>query len=1727
MKKHFTSIGYKGIQFRSLLTLLALCMSALTYAQGPTISYPTAAADLTRAYGQSNLTVKLVFNAVCNGTVRIGLPASVTYAGTVAKSGGTAGVNIAYSGGTAQAPEFSISGVTAIGDEITFTVARQAGCGALASAKDSVYFIAGAGCSDASETVGSVNTYNLLAPTLSLVANPAMTNAVLDTTATRTHTVMNGGNGALDTLRFYVVYPGGGIENSSGTNTITANGTNFTPSGTSGDTLFYKIFGATLFGGDNLLTTGETVTITEPIRVNQCNAMTYYGAYWGINDATRCQMAHSSTSISMAIGVPNFNSITGTRVGYVDKCTPFDITLEFKNNGTGNPKAAAMRDLLVKVGEYYSSGYALRFLDTNMIMLSNPRINGTAIPSSNVYWNASKIYNIELEDLLTSDPDGAGVGLEDLDGDGYYDDLVAGKSFTLTLTFTNKCNLPCGYDKVLAYLGATFDYRTACANKLSTRGVSANNNSGLNYIQEESFTGIGYLPANTIGGTPFRFQARHSYYTNVSDFDNVNTRYRWKIALTPGFSVSGTGNPKYGTTSVSYSIISGGGSGVDTIEYTSSSAVLDTFGIDLVYTCGTSGAKTIYYALEKIDNISTGCMCNGKLFCASITTTTFCPSPCPAGPSNYIPTVRRADGSLGWTDYTLSTRQTASAISAYDLSKALYLDTILIYSSAKQNTNFDNLHLELILPKTTYSPTGLDKLTPIRVISQFYRAGTLISTCTTSVASMAASTSTVQDIDFDLSACVAALPGGTMLVGDSVFSIASYVVATNAGLPQHDIQSGERNFYYSLDASSVKQYCHNPVPEMYLTGTYSLNGTNAFIASGCNNSKLGSETNYLARRFDAAGQYFQNEYRPAFYIDSIIAVIPTGYDYVKAVYQPNLGGPSINPLLPTTISGKTYKYVNPGTWPVPGITVSNTYGLTIPFTVAPTCATVNNENINFKFFIRDYYYAYAGAATPSGLSYEILYPNNGTSNGKTSAILYNTASQPEINLSNLTGTVQSVFVTEHWDIRISNPSLQTAPYIWIAIPNHSNITVSSVQSLPSLTTISPIAYAGGQWYQLSTSGLASGDNLNYRINFTYTNCSVDSLKVYGGWNCSSYPADPSAYTCGKDSLFLVVDPKPSQVQLSMLRQPGGGSAIDLCTTDSMRIVINSAQAANLISPYLIFYPPTGLTVLSPVRVEYPRGSGDYQNATLTPLGGGGYKIDLTSHSGIGTNGILGTVNANPSYVPLGADREAVATIRFSTDCDFVSGTVFNFNVYGKQPCGADAIDNGSNILTSALNITGAGVLGGAGLAMTFGGATTVSCGTPATLSCTTTPTTVASAAGDTVIYTLPLGMGYAGALTAGFTATTSGGGGAPVIVKIPMPAGTAAGTAINYNFDVICEGGGCGAVNIQAAYQRNGAILSCGGSPCPSSSRVIIANNTSPDITLQKPSLALNNVQLLSGSAWLQAGYEANAVRVVYTNNGTEAYSPADTIEFFCNSSATTPFAKKPLTKSLAIGASDSDTYTVMMPMGACSPGDEVVVRLRTQTASGTLQCLCNPSQYAMAGVPLPLGILSFDAQAQDCAVNLNWKLSEEKAAQSQRIEIERSQAGGDFERITQLGAKERSYIDVSPSSGIWLYRIKVLDHYGKAEYTRSQKVQTQLCEGSKVNVYPNPAQDKVQVVLQGSSSVQTYVLYDMMGKRILEGSLKANTNNTLDLSQLAKGSYRLSIFIDGQMSQHAIQLVK
>lgn len=1690
---------YTGFLF---LTVLFVCPLNELKSQILTPTYPAAAQTLTMGYGTGTLTVQIGFTSTCNNdTVTILLPQSVTYVpGSVSKISGSQTIaegNIT----NLRTPKFVISNVSGTGD-ITFTIQRRASCGNLASGKDSV--IVKGSCGTAQEISGIVNTYNIYSPSLSLSPPSSIVDAVIRRIYDRTITITNGGNGDADTLYFYVVYPSQGIVNRTGTNTLTANGVNFVPWKTNGDTLFYKFFGATIFGGNNLLSNGETITITEPIKIAKCNTNTSYAVGWGISNKKVCSYATGNASVSMATAVPNFTAINMTNTGYTDKCTSYDVNVTLTNGGTGNDTAAAMFDVKLYWGYCYpSSPTVWSGFNTAMMTISNGRINGNTISSFTI---SGSMAQMDLNNLFTTDPDGAG-GLEDLDGDGFYDDLRRGNSVTYTITLTNKCSYNCNTDRQ-HYPGASIEYRSMCA---GSKILSACRY--FNHISEEhesSFSTTGYVPANIQGGVPFRVNLKFGRYENYSGYSNANSRYRYFLKLPAGVSVSGTGNPRYGFTSVSYVQSN------DTVFIQSGSNIEDSASITLVFTCGSSGTKTFNYGVQKIQNIITGCFCRSDMACGSMHALAICPGPCPAGPTTYIPVVRRTDGSLGWTNSTMSVRQSASAISAYDLSKALYLDTIQITGSAIQNSSVTNLHVELTLGRTGTT----NKLAPLDIAARIYRSGSMVAAYTISSYTDNSSGGN-QVTDWDLSS---GLPSGTMLPGDSVITVSRYVVADNVTLPQQDIQSGGTWNYYSI-ISATREGCNNPVPEMYLVGTHLVDGRNGWAAAGCN--AVSDNRSHLARRFNTSGVLFLNEYRPSFFIDSIVVTYPPTYTIGAA----NATTFATGTLTPSAIRGRTYVYSNPGNWqPVP-LTVTNTYGAFLTYTMLPSCKSATNQVHNVKFYIRDYYYVLSTKSVyPT--AYKYILGNNSNNIASTPAgisqtIVYTSAQKPVLGAQNLTGTVTGIQKQHYWDIQLNNTGLSAAPYVWLSIdkPAGGGIAVDSVVSLTANTQLTANGYGvSGNWYRVSQAGIAVAGVHNLRVYFKYSNCAADSLLLRSGWNCSGWPSpDPASDTnvCSQTSTYVKVVPANSEVQLSVARQPGNGGTISLCTKDSIIVQVNSAQAANLISPRVEVYAPTGVTISSSAMVEYPLGSGNWQSVTGTAISGG-LNVNLNSHTGIGSNGLPGTI-LNPGA----SGRQAALKLYYNTDCSITSGSSFTFKTYGNKPCGQAATGNGVVTKSNGVNITDATVSGGVGVTITLSN-DTFRCGTPTrTLSLSSTPVTTPTQIGDTVIYTLPEGLSYAGNFVAGTNCVTCAASSSPgtlpntTLVKIKLHPGISSGTALQYSFDAQVDmTKGCGNTQISAEARRNIPPLMCGLTACANSS-VVVGSQDKP-IVIMKPDLQITtlNAAYANAGTWYTYQYQ-----VFFSNNGNDSLKTSSgyKLELYfdadgngiLNTSTDKLVVTRVLSAPLAVGASTSlsGTFTDNQLPSATR---QLWAVFSTATSPN---CNCSAMSVSTPVVGLPVTIANYSIKTTGCVNTLEWMAA---AQENHFFSIETAEENL-WKPIAKIVVpltgssnqlKAYKYVHTA-SAGKNIYRITDVNTATGARESMDPLIAYNRC-GSNITVKPNPASETVTFKAEGRGICSIYNVFitTVDGKTLIKETF-TNNSGEITITQLTPGIYMLRVTCD------------
>lgn len=161
----------------------------------------------------------------------------------------------------------------------------------------------------------------------------------------------------------------------------------------------------------------------------------------------------------------------------------------------------------------------------------------------------------------------------------------------------------------------------------------------------------------------------------------------------------------------------------------------------------------------------------------------------------------------------------------------------------------------------------------------------------------------------------------------------------------------------------------------------------------------------------------------------------------------------------------------------------------------------------------------------------------------------------------------------------------------------------------------------------------------------------------------------------------------------------------------------------------------------------------------------------------------------------------------------------------------------------------------------------------------------------------------------------------------------------------------------------------------------------------------------------------------------------------------------------------------------------------------------------------LPVEIVYFKARYINNQVELNWQVAQPEIMEN--FIIERSTDGYNWISIHQQSGMETistyKAIDNSPKPGINYYRLRITEHSGAITYSVIQKAYTDL-PGSVVNIYPNPAKNKLYFT-GDISKINNIRLLDLSGKLLWQKNIKSSAYSLeVDLPALSSGVYLLKI---------------
>jgi hypothetical protein len=199
-----------------------------------------------------------------------------------------------------------------------------------------------------------------------------------------------------------------------------------------------------------------------------------------------------------------------------------------------------------------------------------------------------------------------------------------------------------------------------------------------------------------------------------------------------------------------------------------------------------------------------------------------------------------------------------------------------------------------------------------------------------------------------------------------------------------------------------------------------------------------------------------------------------------------------------------------------------------------------------------------------------------------------------------------------------------------------------------------------------------------------------------------------------------------------------------------------------------------------------------------------------------------------------------------------------------------------------------------------------------------------------------------------------------------------------------------------------------------------------------------------------------------------------------------------------------------------------VRAKMASKNGAGRLSNATAYTNNSTVGCPLPVKLISFQAQLKNNKVNLIWKTATEIGMFNYVVEKSTSPT---FEVITTVGEikpnnspSEQTYTLVDAkieTNTTYYYRLKMIEQ-GKTTYSNVQSIKTTASNVS-FSVSPNPAKDNIFIALNtGLNKNLTIRVYNELGVEMLQKQFVSTNGGdrvTLQTSTLANGNYFISLF--------------
>ncbi|MDO6489742.1 DUF11 domain-containing protein, partial [Cellulophaga sp. 2_MG-2023] len=1376
-------------------------------------------------------------------------------------------------------------------DFVEFDFEKTASCDAVQLSysgglfKDShtITYIDGSTAESDTDNDLTINSYSLQRAYLA-VENIATENLYVGESTTRPIQITNSGNGSIESFEHVVTISDELIS----TYTLSYNGTLLNPTTISGNNYTYLInlndapFAGQVGNGDNKFD-NETIILQEYLELASCQANQYsrHSPRWGCTNGTYCQIG--ATIPGSVVYIEEFTNLTLQEVNNPRPRwdAPVTYTYSVSNTSSSTPSYNVNINIGFTDDDRFSTvGFNPMSGDDNNTnrILSNFRftggsqINPQRWPSTIPGGSGLGSHHI-ASNYLTTDPDGPG-GLDDLDGDGYYDDLPAGESTEINVDMEMDPNDPTCNEGFSIYVNdIDLHIDTWSVTSCGSDTMSSRENMDSQYIERESLYNYGSSESydlDMIEGSVFRVGFTGNFVASeeaptcngVEMFtNNVNTSYLATLEVPTGITLDVSADSRYTQTG---NIITFRETNLADFMINSKELVIPVeFAITIdcsVYT-GPSNIQLPFTSSYESSCYTT------SLHCGSFEAVTHCSNSGCVGPTTTSFNANRE--TAGFTDASMSTRVTLDP-NTHATNYYMPKDQMVVTSEAKMvNDERDNLYFEMRY--VTENGVNMDDIIT-------YENGTItindISTGTPQTFPLTvAPTITKQGtnnhfVTVDLSS-YKTLISPTYIYGqgfeEDEISVELHFRFKDE-FPQKARLYNFNNFqgrFYSLDATSTEIGCEvfNETAFFFQDNIYAR--TKDRTVDGCSNVNLTASIVHFSNLSDK----FPNEFRPTWLFKSATVQIPDGMHFNSQVlssffaridpsneYPTGSNGGfdfSLSGNILTITPGPNFKHNDQGARDYSELLVNisgtNSAHGSNPFTVSYT------------------YDEFAHSDFPEEIT---------TSDTKNFTYL-----TPDYEIRSDNSILVGNSLIESFEIEICKHDFEETNNNWLRVDTGLDFTISNAYLVDGGTE-TPLNFTTSNQVTYIEFGTIEEGNVtckNIRFEGTYTGSSDKEIRVSHNYDCIDYPTNYDATTYFNEEI-LTLTPVDAAIQLQILQQPT--STVGTCEAYEVILESRNAGEADLIDPIINFDIPGDVSAITinSITIEYPQNSGNIQTITPTIVGNN-VSINLLDHTLISANnGLLGSLNSNSLD-----EQIAIIRLNLSPQCNYVSNTGTTYIVTGNSPYGGMANGSNSRIAAEPIIITGA--------EPPYSTNTTI-LNSPSfngceieTVSAETYITGGVTGNSDFIKVILPAGITYVdgslnstGSVSVTFISKTLVND--QEEITIALPQGASDTDVIAYNFNIqstgfICEGN----YDIDLSTYVTVSGLSCSGVSCGDTE--VITGNTSTTVQVTKGFLETSSYTPTASYVITSTDTYYNII-IGLENTGTEDLSSGINYNVYC-----------------------------------------------------------------------------------------------------------------------------------------------------------------------------------------------------------------------------------------------------